>query len=91
MVCDVLLPLELPHGPLAVGTVIIGLIPFSALPISATGTLTYALAANATGTANVAAQVQDNGGTGNGGVDTSAAQTFTITAAAVNDGARKGG
>ena len=30
-------------------------------------------------------QIHDNGGTANGGVDTSAAQTFTITVTAVND------
>ncbi len=30
-------------------------------------------------------QLHDNGGTANGGVDTSAAQTFTITVTAVND------
>ena len=30
-------------------------------------------------------QVRDNGGIANGGVDTSAAQTFTITVTAVND------
>ena len=29
--------------------------------------------------------VHDNGGTANGGVDTSAPQTFTITVTAVND------
>ena len=30
-------------------------------------------------------RIHDNGGTANGGVDTSAAQTFTITVTAVND------
>ena len=30
-------------------------------------------------------QLRDNGGTANGGVDTSAAQTFTIAVTAVND------
>ena len=30
-------------------------------------------------------QIHDNGGTANGGVDTSAAQTFMITVTAVND------
>ena len=30
-------------------------------------------------------QLHDNGGTANGGVDTSAPQTFTITVTAVND------
>ncbi len=36
-------------------------------------------AANANGFATVTVQAHDNGGTANGGVDTSAAQTFTIT------------
>ena len=43
------------------------------------GNLTYTLAPNACGTANVTVQLHDNGGTANGGVDVSAAQTFTIT------------
>ncbi|XQQ05829.1 MAG: DUF4347 domain-containing protein [Leptolyngbya sp. IPPAS B-1204] len=50
----------------------------------ATGTLTYTPAANASGTATVTVQLQDNGGTANGGQDTSAPQTFTITITAVN-------
>jgi hypothetical protein len=59
---------------------------FSAGPaISPTGTLTYAPAANANGSATITINLQDNGGTANGGVDTSAAQTFTITVNAVND------
>ena len=33
----------------------------------------------------VTVPLQDNGGTANGGVDTSAPQTFTITVTAVND------
>ena len=49
-----------------------------------TGTLTYTLAANTSGAANVTVKLHDNGGTANGGVDTSAAQTFTITALFVN-------
>ena len=59
---------------------------FSAAPsVAANGTLTYALAANRNGTATVSVTAQDNGGTANSGVDTSAAQTFTITVGAVND------
>src|SRR5207245_1222344 len=59
---------------------------FSAQPaVSASGTLTYTPAANANGSATVTVQVHDTGGTTNGGVDTSAAQTFTITVTAVND------
>jgi len=58
---------------------------FSAQPaVSAAGTLTYTSAAGATGSATVTVQLHDNGGTANGGVDTSAAQTFTITVNAVN-------
>ena len=46
---------------------------FSAQPaVSLTGTLTYTPAANANGSATVSVQVHDNGGTANGGVDTSA-------------------
>jgi hypothetical protein len=59
---------------------------FSVQPaVSAAGTLTYTLAANANGSATVTVSLQDNGGTANSGVDTSAAQTFTITVTAVND------
>jgi len=59
---------------------------FSAQPaVSPSGTLTYTPAANANGTATVTIYAQDNGGVLNGGVDTSASQTFTITVTAVND------
>ena len=51
---------------------------------SFTGALSYALAANASGVANVSVQLHDNGGTANGGVDTSAIQTFTITVNLIN-------
>ena len=52
---------------------------FSVQPaISATGTLSYTPAANANGTATVSVTLKDNGGTANGGVDTSASQTFSI-------------
>ncbi len=58
---------------------------FSVQPaISATGVLTFTPALNANGSATVSAQIHDNGGTANGGVDTSATQTFTITVTAVN-------
>jgi hypothetical protein len=53
--------------------------------IAANGTLTYTPAANAAGSATVTVALHDNGGTANLGVDTSAAQTFTITVTAVND------
>jgi bacillopeptidase F len=53
---------------------------FSAQPaVSPTGTLTYTPAAGASGVATLSVQIQDNGGTANGGVDTSAVQTRTIT------------
>ncbi|NBV21606.1 MAG: hypothetical protein EBS05_06750 [Proteobacteria bacterium] len=59
---------------------------FSSQPvIGANGTLTFTPAANAYGSATVTVVAQDNGGTANGGVDTSAAQTFTITVNSVND------
>jgi CSLREA domain-containing protein len=59
---------------------------FSVAPaISATGTLTYTPVANASGAATITITLKDNGGTANGGVDTSVAQTFTITVNPVND------
>ncbi len=59
---------------------------FSAAPaISTSGTLTYTPAANAVGSANLTVTLSDNGGTANGGQDTSAPQTFTITVRTVND------
>lgn len=59
---------------------------FSVQPaISPSGQLTYTPAANANGTATVSVRLKDNGGVANGGVDTSAAQTFTITVSPVND------
>ncbi len=60
---------------------------FSAGPaISTAGTLTYTPAANASGVATITAVARDGGGTANGGADTSASQSFTITVRAVNDG-----
>jgi VCBS repeat-containing protein len=59
---------------------------FSIQPaVAANGTLTYTPAANANGSATVTLHVHDNGGVASGGVDASAAQTFTITVSAVND------
>jgi hypothetical protein len=53
---------------------------FSAGPaISSTGTLIYTPAANAGGTATITINLRDNGGTANGGVDTSPSQSFSIT------------
>jgi hypothetical protein len=42
------------------------------------GTLTFTPAPNVRGTANVAVRLHDNGGTANGGADTSAPHSFTI-------------
>ncbi|HWI64816.1 MAG TPA: tandem-95 repeat protein [Symbiobacteriaceae bacterium] len=53
--------------------------------IAADGTLTYKPADNANGEAHVTVLLQDDGGTANGGADTTAAETFTITVTAVND------
>jgi hypothetical protein len=59
---------------------------FSVPPaISANGTLTYTPAADQHGVAVVTAQLRDNGGTANGGVDSSPTQTFTIAVTSVND------
>lgn len=53
---------------------------FQTLPaVDNNGTLTYASASGAFGTSTFDVQVQDNGGTANGGDDTSSVQTFTIT------------
>ena len=58
---------------------------FSAGPaVSPTGTLTFTLAPNQAGSATITLTLSDNGGTANGGVDTSAPQTFTITVTGVN-------
>ena len=43
------------------------------------GTLTFIPEAGASGTATVTVVLRDTGGTANGGVDSSAARTFTIT------------
>ncbi|NOH04120.1 MAG: hypothetical protein HND47_20185 [Chloroflexi bacterium] len=59
---------------------------FSVQPAVATnGTLSYTPAPNANGSAIVTLSLSDNGGTANGGVDTSAPQTFTITVNPVDD------
>jgi large repetitive protein len=53
--------------------------------VAADGTLTYAPAANANGTATVSVTARDDGGTANGGSDTSVPSSFTIAVSAVND------
>ncbi len=59
---------------------------FSVQPaIDSSGTLIFTPAPNANGSVIVTAQLQDSGGAANGGDDTSAAQTFTITITPVND------
>ncbi len=50
-----------------------------------TGNLTYTLTAHAFGSATVSVVLTDNGGTANGGDNTFATQTFTITVNSVND------
>ena len=53
---------------------------FASTPaIDATGTLTYTPAPNANGVAHLTVTLKDDGGTANGGVDTSAPQSFNIT------------
>ncbi|WP_144281885.1 Ig-like domain-containing protein [Chryseobacterium echinoideorum] len=53
---------------------------FSVQPsVNAAGQLQYTVAANAAGTAVVSVRIQDDGGTANGGIDTSPIQTFSIT------------
>jgi len=59
---------------------------FSAPPaIAPDGVLTFTPAPNANGDALVIVQLHDNGGVGFSGADTSAAHTFMISVAAVND------
>jgi gliding motility-associated-like protein len=59
---------------------------FSAQPsINSAGDLTYTPAANANGSATVTVSISDNGSGVAPNVNTSAAQTFTITVSAIND------
>src|SRR4029077_1499732 len=59
---------------------------FSAQPaIDPSGNLTLTAMPDVNGTATVTVKLHDNGGTANGGTDTSVAQTFTINITAVND------
>jgi hypothetical protein len=59
---------------------------FSAQPaVAADGTLTYTPAPDANGVATVTVTAHDDGGTVNGGSDTSAPSTFTLTVDPVND------
>ena len=59
---------------------------FATLPtISENGVLTYTATTNANGTATIKYLAQDDGGTGGGGKNRSAEQSFTITVTPVND------
>ncbi|MGH2689005.1 MAG: hypothetical protein ACRDKW_09395, partial [Actinomycetota bacterium] len=59
---------------------------FAAGPaVSSTGVLTYTLAADQSGFADVTITLSDDGGTAGGGDDTSDPQTFRITVTPVND------
>ena len=59
---------------------------FSTPPaVSIDGALSFTLAPDANGTTTFNVSVQDDGGTANGGDDTSDPQTFTITVLPVND------
>ena len=53
--------------------------------VSSAGTLTFTPANNLSGTSTVTLFLSDNGGTANGGVNTSASQTFNITINGAND------
>ncbi len=59
---------------------------FSTAPaVSPIGTLIYTTANNANGSATITIVAKDNGGTANGGQDTSLPQTFNINVTPVND------
>jgi CSLREA domain-containing protein len=53
--------------------------------ISPTGTLTFTPKPNVSGTAKVTVVLKDNGGTANGGQDTSVEKSFVVNVAEVND------
>ncbi len=53
--------------------------------VSASGTLTFKPAPDQSGQAQVSVSLKDDGGSADGGSDTSAAQTFTIEVKPVND------
>ena len=59
---------------------------FSSVPdLAPDGTLTFTAADNANGAATVTVTAHDDGGTANGGSDTSAPHSFTLTIDPVND------
>src|SRR5690606_15025888 len=53
--------------------------------VSADGTLRFTTAPDVSGSAVITLELSDDGGTADGGVDTSAPQNFTITVTPVND------
>jgi len=53
--------------------------------VAANGTLSYTPAADANGSTTITVTAVDNGGTANGGNNTSTPRTFTLTLAPVND------
>ncbi len=53
--------------------------------ISPSGALTFTPAPNANGVATITVSLRDDGGTSNGGIDTSPVQNFTITITPAND------
>jgi hypothetical protein len=59
---------------------------FAAQPkVSPSGTLSFTPKKDASGSATVSVRIKDDGGTANGGVNTSLAQTFTVRVTPVND------
>ena len=59
---------------------------FSIAPaVASNGTLTFTPAADVFGSATITLTLSDDGGTANGGADTSAPQTFLITVTNIND------
>ena len=53
--------------------------------VATDGTLTFTPESDTSGSATIEVRITDNGGTADGGVDTSATQTFVITVTPVND------
>jgi hypothetical protein len=59
---------------------------FSVQPaVGLNGTLSFTTAPNVNGSGTVTVTLKDNGGTANGGIDTSASQSFSITVTPTND------
>ena len=56
----------------------------SAPTLSSSGTLNFSPATDANGAATISVRLHDNGGTSNGGLDTSTVSSFTITVRSVN-------